>query len=80
MEKQTKVTKTDTELLNWFEEHDGCGLISDDCGHWAVSGDGMQNIPENTPADIQITFFIEKKKWKKNVREAIEASMKEFDC
>lgn len=67
---------TDTERLNWLEKQYGCGLINDDFGHWAVSFDGMQNVPKKTPADIQTTFFVEKKQWKKTVRAAIDAAIK----
>lgn len=67
---------TDTERLNWLEKQSGFGLINDDFGHWAVTGDGMQNVPDRTPSDIQTTFFIEKKQWKKNIRAAIDAAYK----
>lgn len=67
----------DTERLDWLEQQPGAGLISDDCGHWAVSGTGFQNIPENPPGDVQTTFFIEKSEWRKSVREAIDAAIEQ---
>ncbi len=65
------VIHTDAELIDWFEKQEGAALVSDDFGHWACSGDGMQNVPEETPADIQTTFFIEKEKWRSSIREVI---------
>lgn len=66
---------TDTERIDWFEkEAFGCALISDDNGHWAVSGDGMQNVPSSgRPEDIQTTFFVEADRWHPSIREAIDA-------
>lgn len=52
--------KTIEELLEFLEETgDGCGLISDDAGIWAVSTSSMQNVPVDPPQDIQTTFFVE---------------------
>lgn len=70
---------TDTELLNWLEKQDGYGLISDDFGRWAVSGDGMQNVPEDTsiPNEIITTFFVEAEQWKPSIREAIISKYEE---
>jgi len=65
---------SDTERLDWLEKHQGFALISDDNKHWACVCDGMQNIPESWPGDIQTTFFIEKKQWKKSIRKAIDAA------
>jgi len=68
---------TDTELLNWLEKQEGAALISDDFGHWAVTWDGMQSIPETTPADISTSFFIEKNDWHNSVRAAIKAAIED---
>lgn len=68
---------TDEDRLNWLEKQEGCALISDDFGHWAVSCMGMQNVPEKTPADIDTTFVVMKDEWKSSIREAIDAAMKE---
>ena len=67
----------DKERLDWLEEHQGCALISDDMGHWAVSGDGFQTLSNLPPDDVETTFFIEKKQWKKSLREAIDSAMTE---
>jgi hypothetical protein len=44
---------TDTERLDWLSTQDGYALVSDDGGRWAVVTDGMQNVPDDEPADIQ---------------------------
>lgn len=47
-------------------------LFNDDNGHWAVSFDGMQNVPfGDDPEDIATTSIIEKDKWKPSIFEAI---------
>lgn len=69
---------TDTERLNWLEEHDAYSLICDDNRHWACVSDGMQNVPmDDKTCDIHTTFFIEKDRWKNSIREAIDYAMKE---
>jgi hypothetical protein len=71
---------TDTELLDLLETKSNEGwcpcLLCDDAGHWAVVGDGMQNVPIDAPCDIQTTFWVEKHQWKNSVREALEAFAK----
>ena len=64
---------TDTELLDLLAECDGCALISDDFGNWAVSDTGMQSIPDEpgTPSDVSTTFFIEAHEWRPSIREAL---------
>lgn len=67
---------TDTERLDWLSKQFGCGLINDDNGHWAVSWDGVQNVPMGRgPSDIDTAFFIKKKAWRKTIRAAIDAAM-----
>ena len=68
---------TDKQRLDWLEEQQGSALVSDDHSHWAVATMGMQNIPEKWPGDIETCFFISKKEWKKSIRKAIDAAMKE---
>jgi hypothetical protein len=64
---------TDKERLDWLEKNDGCGLISDDAGRWAVSTSGTQNCPDSEkPIDIATYFFVEAKEWQKSIREAID--------
>jgi hypothetical protein len=47
-------------------------LVHDDNGHWAISGDGIQNIPtENKTQDVSLTVFVELKKWKKTIKKAM---------
>lgn len=46
-------------------------LLYDDEGHWAVSGDGMQDVAIGDPIDMNMIHFIEKDMWKNNIREAI---------
>ncbi len=63
-------TLTDTQRLDWLEAQEGSGLISDDNGHWAVSGDGAQNVPCGVdPEGIWTTL------WRNSVREAIDAAI-----
>ena len=68
---------TDTELLDFLESKGKAGwcpcLLNDDAGHWAVVGDGVQNVPLDAPDDIATTFWVEKHQWKNTVREALEA-------
>jgi len=68
----------DTSRINWLEENDGVGLISDDAGRWAVSTAGMQNMPNpDEPIDIMTSFFVEAKEWKLTIREAIDYAIKQ---
>ena len=66
---------SDSELLDFLETCEGAALVSDDAGNWAVSGDGVQNVPDDPPQDISTCFFIEKDRWKPSVREAIKTYM-----
>lgn len=70
---------TTEELIEAFENTgDGCGLISDDAGNWAVSTSGMQNVPMNPPQDISTSFFVEAAEWKPTIREALQAYYDEY--
>lgn len=64
---------SDTDLLDFLESCEGAALVSDDAGHWAVTGDGMQDVPDDPPQDISTCFFIEKDQWRPSIREAILA-------
>jgi hypothetical protein len=68
---------TDTERLDWLEQNQGAALVSDDDCHWAVSVTGVQNIPYNTPADIQTSFLVKKHEWHPTIRAAIDAAIAE---
>jgi hypothetical protein len=70
--------KTEKELFDWLEDHQGFALVSDDNGHWACVCDGTQSLPlEDGPQDIDTSFWIRKEEWKDTIREAIEASIAE---
>ena len=68
---------TDKDRINWLELKDGFALVSDDFGRWAVTGDGMQNVPDNIdePSDISTSFFIEAHQWRGSIRQAIDAAI-----
>lgn len=69
---------TDTDRLNWIENNEfGAALVSDDDGHWAIASTGFQNVPMETPADIEANFFIAKDEWKNSVREAVDTQILE---
>lgn len=77
VELQSESMRTDTERLNALEElveRGACpGIINDDNGHWAVAGDGVQNVPwGDGPVDISTSFFVEAGRWKNTIREAID--------
>jgi hypothetical protein len=47
-------------------------LLHDDAGRWAVAFDGYQTLNATKKAiDIQTSFFIEKKYWKRSIRGAL---------
>lgn len=70
--------RTDKERLDWLDAQEGGGLLSDDAGRWAYSGDGSQNvIPRRGKGhDFSGEFFVEAKDWRKSVRGAIDAEMR----
>jgi len=71
---------TDSERLDWLEASFGIALVSDDNGHWAIAGDGMQNIIcDDGTFDMVANFFIEKRFWRDSVREAIDVAMEDED-
>lgn len=65
---------TDTGRIDWLEKNGhGFGLLNNDNGHWACTGEGTQDAPIGKgAADMQTTFFIEKTRWKSSIREAID--------
>lgn len=65
----------DAARLDWLGLQGGSGLVSDDAGHWAVSGSGMQNAPDETPIDLATTYIVLADEWKPTVREAIDAAL-----
>lgn len=53
-------------------------LLSDDNGHWAVTFDGLQNVPFGEEAvDIVTTMFVEATAWKDTIREALLYALKQ---
>ncbi len=70
----------DKELIDWLEEQNGSGLISDDAGRWAISDGGIQNVPDpDNPIDIVSSFFVEAADWRNSVREAIQVAIDKDD-
>lgn len=68
--------RTDTERLSWLENEFGCGLISDDNGHWACSYDGIQSVcGDDISVDVETSFFVPKDMWFDTIREALDAAM-----
>ena len=65
----------DKKRIDWLEKQQGSALVSDDHSHWVVATFGMQNLPKKFPGDIDTSFFIKKKEWKKSIREAIDFAM-----
>ena len=41
----------DKQRLDWLEAQEGCALVSDEAGSWAVAMFGMQNVPVDFPSD-----------------------------
>lgn len=80
MESEKTSQMSDTELLDWLQEQEGAGLISDDRGNWAVTCAGIQSIePGCDPTDVVTSFFVSSDEWSKTVREAILRYKKECD-
>jgi len=47
-------------------------LLNDDNGHWAVTGDGYQNVVcGDEPEDVETTFYVEAAEWKNTPKEAL---------
>lgn len=73
---------TDTEridaLIQLASEGDCPALINDDNGHWAVTSDGIQTLPQgDEPGDVQTTFYIEAGHWFDDPRAAIDEYVRE---
>jgi hypothetical protein len=63
--------------LDWLANQSGAALINDDQGSWAVAFDGQQSLSSEPPDDCQTMFFIEKRRWKLTISEAIQYAMRE---
>jgi hypothetical protein len=72
-------SRQDAARLDWLAsfEAEGYALISDDGGRWAMSTTGVQNVPEEEPADIWTSFHIGKDEWKPSPRDAIDAAVQD---
>jgi len=47
-------------------------ILYDDNGFFAVTGDGSQEVTYgDEPTDLNTSFFVEAKQWKKTIREAL---------
>ena len=54
-------------------------LLNDDNGRWALSGSGYQTVVTgNRAKDVETAFFVEKKYWKKTIRQAVLFYLKEL--
>lgn len=72
---------TPKQIIVWLENHQGCALVSDDNGHWSVSGNGFQNaVCGDEPQDVETTFFIEAVEWKNSIKEAVEHAAKNWEA
>ena len=58
---------TDKQRLDWLEAQEGCALVSDEAGSWAVAMFGMQNVPVDFPSDIEARYLIEKQDWQSSI-------------
>lgn len=63
--------ETLTDLVTWLEAQEGVALVSDDAGHWAVTGTGFQTAPTNPPQDMTLTFAVEAHEWMPSIQAAI---------
>lgn len=68
------------KILNELVETGACpALINDDDGHWAVSDDGIQQVPDDSPSTIYTAFIVEKDMWKDSIEEAVEYYLKNIE-
>lgn len=60
------------ELIKSLEQTGGgCGLISNEAGHWVVSTVWMQE-PQKSPEYIRAIFYVDQSAWKPTIREALQ--------
>lgn len=75
--------RTDRDLLDGLERLTMAGhcpgIINDDNGHWAVTGDGVQTLPARTgePIEIHTTFIVPSGAWYPDIRTAINSYLDE---
>ena len=46
-------------------------LLYDDGGHFAITGEGMQNIPGEEKSDMQLEHWVKKEEWHDTIRQAL---------
>ncbi len=70
---------TDTERIDWIQNHICINLINDDDGNFAMTSGGFQPMPQGEgkgfSETVTISHIIEPKEWKPTVREAIDYAM-----
>ena len=76
------------QRIKWLEDVTRKGacpaIVNDDNGHWAVSFEGMQSVPQNIhegddPKDVNTMFFIRKHQWKSTIASAIDYAKDNYD-
>lgn len=67
--------KTIEQYIKALEDCEGVNLLSDDAGRWAVSGAGMQPIPEDGgfKETVSIVSYVAPEEWKPSILEALAA-------
>ena len=60
-------------IMQNMMKHGSCAsLINDDSGHWAISGNGIQNVEVGDgPINLDTTFFLEAKEFADTIPEAL---------
>jgi hypothetical protein len=73
---EIEAMRADAERLNWLQENEGCNLISDDGGKWALSTMGMQPVPDEGgfTEEVEIVSIVQPGEWRESVRAAIDAA------
>ena len=62
------------KLMQAFELEQGCNLISDDSGMWAVSDSGFQPVPPEGgfTETVMISSMVDKDQWRPTILEALK--------
>lgn len=71
--KELKLWNDVEHTLELLAEEGGCPcLLNNDDGYWALSFDGMQNVPSGEKKeDVAICCFIEADDWQKTIYDAV---------
>jgi hypothetical protein len=71
-----EVLPFDFILVHFTKFGEAPSLLYDDNGHFAVSGDGFQEVPlGNDPETIVISTLVKQEYWKKSPKEALKYYM-----